>query len=291
MNIIELRNIFYQELQSNYPKTEIDSFFYLLSESFLHLKRIDIALSPNQKITLELETKFISAIADLKKEIPIQYIIGATEFYGLSFEVNKNVLIPRPETEELVSWIIKDVESKKSNTEGNTTTKINILDIGTGSGCIAVSLAKSLPNTNIYALDISTEALKTAKQNASNNKVEIQFLNDDILKLNTFPIKFDIIVSNPPYVRNLEKEQMQNNVLKYEPGLALFVSNENPLIFYDKISQIAKENLKQNGIIYFEINQYLGNEMTELLQQKGFKNIQLNQDFFEKDRMIKATVN
>lgn len=305
MTISNTKNLFLNDLSNLYPKEEIESFFYLLTEAFLGLKRVDIALNPNKEIVYEIELKFNSALAKLKKEIPIQYIIGTTEFYGLPLIVNKNVLIPRPETEELVAWIIEEVKSRKLKVESEKlitndksqtpttnnkqqTTSLNIIDIGTGSGCIAIALAKNLPHAKVFALDVSQKALNIAKENAELNKVNIQFLKEDILKLKKLSVKFDIIVSNPPYVRELEKEEINKNVLENEPHIALFVKDENALVFYDKIADIAKNNLKPKGELYFEINQYLGKETATLLKEKGFKNIELKKDIFGNNRMLKA---
>ena len=283
MTITSLKNIFKIHLKDLYPITEIESFFFQLIEHRIGLKRIDLALDPNQELTSDNEIYFTDVLSQLKKEIPLQYIIGETEFYGLPFNVNKNVLIPRPETEELVSWIIEDVK--------NDSKKIKILDIGTGSGCIAVSLAKNIPNAKVWALDISNQAIEIAQKNALLNKVDIQFINKDILKLDELNIEFDIIVSNPPYVRELEKAEIKNNVLENEPHLALFVKDQNPLLFYDKISDFAKNNLVHKGSLYFEINQYLGKETIGLLVKKGLGNIELRKDIFNNDRMIKAVNN
>jgi release factor glutamine methyltransferase len=283
MQLLQFKTYFFTELENQYPTTEIQSFFNILIEFQLNLSRIEVALQPSVEIAktnLELLQK---ALSDLKKNIPIQYIIGETEFYGLPFEVNKNVLIPRPETEELVSWIIENSKLQTPNS------KLSILDIGTGSGCIAVSLAKNLPFTKVSAIDISSEAIKIAKQNANLNGVTIEFMEADILSISELSQKLDIIVSNPPYVRNLEKVQMQQNVLDYEPHLALFVEDTNALLFYDKITDLAKNHLTENGLLFFEINQYLGKETIELLNQKGFKNIELKKDVFGVDRMIKAS--
>ena len=285
MTIPELRNNFIINLHTSYPKEEIVSFFYLLAEHRMNLKRVDIALNPATNISNKDKDYFLNAIEKLNQEIPIQYIIGSTEFYGLPFYVDKNVLIPRPETEELVSLILQNTKAK------NQKPKTKILDIGTGSGCIAISLAKNLSTAEVWALDVSKKALLVAKKNAELNKVNIQFLNDDILNISVLPINFDIIVSNPPYVRELEKKEIKNNVLQNEPHLALFVKNENPLLFYDRIADLAKKYLTKNGQLFFEINQYLVRETIALLKNKGFQNIELKKDIFEKDRMIKAAVN
>lgn len=268
-----------------YPKTEIDSFFFLLMDEYLSLKRIDITLNPDFKIESDKILILNKALERLKKEEPIQYIFGHTEFYGYPFLVDKNTLIPRPETEELVEWILNEVKTLKQEKT------LNILEIGAGTGCIPISLAKNLPNASIYSIDVSPDALKIAKKNATLNKVNINFIEADILQTETLPKKFDIIVSNPPYVRELEKVEIKNNVLKNEPHLALFVSDKKPLIFYDKIADLAKYNLAKNGLLFFEINQYLGKETVELLEEKGFTSIELRKDFSKNDRMIKATSN
>jgi release factor glutamine methyltransferase len=201
----------------------------------------------------------------------------------LEFEVNPNVLIPRPETEELVDWII---ESQNSELR---TQKLKILDIGTGSGCIAISLAKNLPNAEVFALDVSEQALATAQRNAESNQVQIQFIHQSILETEDFEHQFDIIVSNPPYVRDLEKQEIKKNVLDNEPHLALFVADNDALLFYRKIAQLAQKNLSPTGQLYFEINQYLGQEMVALLKEMNFQNTELRKDVYGNDRMTKST--
>ena len=284
MQISNFKKQFFSELSGLYPETEIQSFFNILIELKLNLSRIEVALQPDLAISETTITFLQKAIAALKKNIPIQYITGETEFYGLKFNVNESVLIPRPETEELVDWILENSKPKTQNS------KLKILDIGTGSGCIAISLAKNLSNTDVFALDISSEALKIAKKNALLNNVDIYFSEIDILNTPDLPTKYNIIVSNPPYVRELEKELMQQNVLAYEPHLALFVKDNNPLLFYDRIADLANKHLSKKGSLYFEINQYLGNETVALLKQKGFQNIELKKDIFGVDRMIKAVI-
>jgi release factor glutamine methyltransferase len=301
---------FTQQLSAIYPKTEIDSFFFILMDEYLHLKRIDITLNPDFEIDNTNISILNTALRRLKNQEPIQYIIGNTEFFGYPFLVDKNTLIPRPETEELVEWVLDEIAKSKQGKELNL---LRILDIGTGTGCIPISLAKNLPTATIFAIDISADALKIAKKNAALNNVEINFLQADILKADsldilannlkqsnfdtkigssettsTKKIHFDILISNPPYVRELEKAEIHHNVLQNEPHLALFVSDENPLIFYDKIADLAKKHLTKNGILFFEINQYLGNETVKMLEEKGFKNIELRKDLFGNDRMIKV---
>ena len=287
MTLQELKSKFLIEISELYPIEEILSFFFLLVHHKLKLTRADLAIRSNQIVENSELTFFLNAINQLKDEEPIQYIIGETEFYGLPFTVDSNVLIPRPETEELVDWILNEFRIQNS--------ELRIIDIGTGSGCIAISLAKHLPKAMVYAVDISKQALQIAKKNANHNNVNIHLIKLDILKPNVIQgidkdLKFDIIVSNPPYVRESEKHEIQKNVLQNEPHQALFVEDANPLIYYDKITDFAKLHLKTNGVLFLEINQYLGKEMVTLLQQKKFKNIELRKDIFGNDRMVKATL-
>ena len=283
MNIKEYRTQFIQELTLIYDAGEAESFFYLILEEKKQLKRIDLALHPDLVFSEEEIGVWNAVLEQLKQEIPIQYLLGKTSFYGLDFEVNAAVLIPRPETEELVEWIL---ESQKSKVESQ---KVKILDIGTGSGCIAISLAKNLPDATVFALDVSEEALATAKKNAENNSVNVTFIHQNILETEDLLQQFDIIVSNPPYVRNLEKEEIKKNVLENEPHLALFVADNDALVFYKKIAQLAQKNLLPNGQLYFEINQYLGKEMVDLLEKMNFKTIDLRKDIYGNDRMTKAS--
>lgn len=281
MNLKKIQNTFHQELKAIYPKEEIDSFFYMLIDEYYNVSRIQLAI--NSEISIDNVEVVLNALQLLKKEKPIQYILGKTEFYGLNFKVNDNVLIPRPETEELVDWVL----NKTPKTQNP-----NILDIGTGSGCIAISLAKHLPNAKVYALDISEKALQVAGNNADLNAVNINFIEADILMTSSLKdFKFDIIVSNPPYVRETEKQLMTANVLDNEPHLALFVKDEDPLIFYRAITEFAINNLTKNGKLFFEINEYLGKDMIQLLKKHNFTDIELKQDSFKKDRMIKASLN
>ena len=281
MDLLQFKKYFFSELSVLFPETEIQSFFNLLTKFKLNLTRIEVALQPEFMIN-EDDLNFLqNALEELKKQVPIQYIIGETEFYGLIFKVNNNVLIPRPETEELVNWIVNDYKNES---------ELKILDFGTGSGCIAISLAKFFSRAQIYAVDVSSEALKVAKTNATYNNVSINFVEADILYINVLEEKYDIIVSNPPYIRELEKELMQKNVVDNEPHLALFVKDNDPLIFYNKIADLAIHNLTKNGSLFFEINQYLGDKIIDLLKSKGFKNCVLKKDLYDVDRMVKATL-
>ncbi|WP_028871855.1 peptide chain release factor N(5)-glutamine methyltransferase [Psychroserpens burtonensis] len=291
MILKDIRNIYHSELDALFGKEEVDSFFNVLIEHYLNLKRIHLVLDPQYMITKEEEKPLFEALTHLKSQKPIQYILGETEFYGLLFKVNEHTLIPRPETEELVDWIINCHTERSQIVSKEPQTKI--LDIGTGTGCIAISLAKHLLNTKVSALDVSEEALVIAQQNAELNVVNVEFIHDDILNSRQTELvsvfhKYDVIVSNPPYVRNLEKAEIQPNVLDNEPHLALFVDDENPLQFYKAICEFAQINLKANGMLYFEINEYLGAEMIALLEGYGFKNIELKKDLYGKDRMVKG---
>jgi len=282
MKIAVLKQHFFSELQTIQEDSEIESFFFILTEYLHNLKRIDVSLNPDFEVSEMDLGKWNTIISELKTEKPIQYITGEAWFYGLRFEVNENTLIPRPETEELVEWIIEESKNLKVQQSKNLT----ILDIGTGSGCIPISLKKEIPNAIVSAIDVSEKALEMAKKNAEDNEVEVNFMLKNILETESFNEKYNIIVSNPPYVRNLEKQEIKKNVLAYEPHLALFVEDNNALIFYRKIAELALTSLTSNGKLFFEINQYLGKETVELLDKLGFKNIELRKDFVGNDRMI-----
>lgn len=282
MLLKEYRLHFQNELQTIFDADEIDSFFFILMDYLHQLKRVDLVMEPNFEIPTEKLKQWELIISALKLEKPIQYILGETWFYGLRFEVSENTLIPRPETEELVDWIIEDQKLK------NSTKNLQILDIGTGTGCIPITLKKNFVQAEVFAIDISEKALEMAKKNANSNEVEIHFIQKDILTATSLDSNFDIIVSNPPYVRELEKAEINKNVLDYEPHVALFVSDTDALLFYRKIAQLAVKYLSKNGSLYFEINQYLGKETVQLLTDLGFKNIVLRTDFKGNDRMIKA---
>ncbi len=284
MNVKLYKVKFIEALEPIHGFDEAESFFYLILEDKHQMKRLDLALEANFEFSEEAIKVWEELVVELKKEIPIQYLLGKTEFFGLPFIVNKNVLIPRPETEELVDWIIS--EHKKSERQKS----IKILDIGTGSGCIAISLASNIPNSNVFAIDVSEKAIEVAKNNAEINKVSVTFLEKNILETEDLLEQFDIIVSNPPYVRNLEKQEIKKNVLDNEPHLALFVDDFDALIFYRKIAVLATKNLNPNGKLFFEINQYLGQEMTDLLNQLGFTELELRKDIYGNDRMTKAVL-
>jgi len=286
MFLKEFRNHFNNQLSTIFPQTEIDSFFFLLIEKELDLQRIDLVLNHQLHISEEKFNYLYNSLSRLKSQEPIQYILGETEFYGLPLKVTKDTLIPRPETEELVDWILNETQEKREKKKDKI---LSILEIGTGTGCIPIALAKNFPKAIITATDISSEALKIATHNAKLNTVEINFIEQDFLIAKNLSQQFDIIVSNPPYVRELEKSEIQPNVLENEPHLALFVDNNNPLIFYSKIADLAKKHLSEKGVLYFEINQYLGKETVKMLSEKGFIT-ELKKDLFGNDRMTKSTL-
>ena len=289
MLLKQYKTYFFDSLKNIQDEREIESFFFILTEYLHNLKRVDVALNPDFELSEEAIEKWNAILVELQQEKPIQYITGEAWFYGLRFEVNENTLIPRPETEELVEWILNSPITHHPS-------PITILDIGTGSGCIPVSLKVNLPQANVSAIDISEKALEVAKRNAAINKVDINFIQANILEVEDLyelpsliinhPSPIDIIVSNPPYVRVLEKQEIKKNVLDYEPHLALFVEDNDALLFYRKIAQLALKNLAPNGLLFFEINQYLGKETVALLENLGFKNIELRKDIYGNDRMI-----
>ena len=263
------------ELSTFYPQGELKALVRLLLFEVAGWEPTDLLTHPEWMLTPAQQAKIDDTVARLKRYEPIQYIVGHTDFCGAQISVDKNVLIPRPETAELVDLVEKNVPK-------NT----RLLDIGTGSGCIAIALAKRLPEAHITAYDISGDALKLARKNAEQNGVKINFEKIDILNAPAINQKFDAIVSNPPYVMQREKSQMQPNVLDYEPALALFVADDNPLIFYDRIADFAKTNLTDGGKLFFEINHLLAHETAELMLKKGFSSAELVKDSFEKERFL-----
>ena len=274
------------ELQSLYDKPEINSIKYLAISEITKLSKSHLRAFPEMEFTSAHSEKLIDTLHQLITGKPIQYILGETEFYGLTFKVTPAVLIPRPETEELVEWVLKEYQVASSEYQDG----LSILDIGTGSGCIPITLKKCLPEAQVSAIDISKDALEIAKQNADLNQVEVNFIEQDILQPNLAICNthYSILISNPPYVTNSEKAEMHTNVLAHEPHLALFVDDNNPLIFYNAIADFALQHLEKDGLLFLEINENLGAKTVELLQHKGFSNIELRQDMRRKDRMIKA---
>jgi len=285
-------------LANLYDTNELEAITLLTISEISNLSKAKIKAFPEFQLSQEQVEKLANTLTQLKTGKPIQYILGKTEFYGLPFYVNPSVLIPRPETEELVEWVISSVGSSQSAVGserlamGSRQLAVgDILDIGTGSGCIAISLKKNLPQYNVTAIDISETALQTAKENAHLNNVDIEFIKADILNLTNHSLlttHYSLIISNPPYVTLHDKTQMHTNVTEFEPHNALFVPKDDPLIFYKAIAVFAATNLVKNGLLFFEINESYGNEIVELLSNKGFKNIVLRKDMSGRDRMVKA---
>jgi len=275
-------------LSESFEEREAENLFKYTLEDYFKKRYFDIKNYVLSDDEIE-ELNFI--YEKITNHYPIQYIFNKADFYGLEFYVDENVLIPRPETEELVHWILTDhVDIHSSN--NNTHCCAYLLDIGTGSGCIPISIKKNKPHWNVSALDISEKALEVAKQNAVKNETEIDFIQDDILKsqISNLKSQFDIIVSNPPYIPVKEKELMSVSTVQHEPHLALFVDDESPIIFYEKIADFALKHLKENGKLYLELNEFNAKEVREMLILKGFKKTIIKEDLAGKDRMLKCEI-
>ena len=278
--IFQLSKYAQQILKGIYTEHEIKSICQIIYMDVLHFTNIDIHIRKNECLEESFINNFQNIIQRLKVGEPLQYIIGTACFNGMTFHVNPSTLIPRPETEELVRWVSTEVKPA-----------MNILDIGTGSGCIAISIAKYCPEAIVSAVDIANDTLDTAKLNAETNQVTVDFSIKDILKFESYHWKeYDLIVSNPPYVRESEKKDMETQVLDHEPERALFVSDQDPLAFYRRIGEFGLGHLKDKGFLFFEINEALGQETADMLRQQGYMNISIRQDFYGKDRMIKCSL-
>lgn len=307
-SVRDCRRYYAGELEKLYGSDEANALIMILLEHYFNIDKIKIALEPDLRLSESELLTLHFAVKELLKNKPVQYIIGETEFCGMRFFVNENVLIPRPETEELVNQLIScsvnqlavnphqsfrpDIERREMGAE-KSPANISILDIGTGSGCIAISLAKLLKDSYVTAVDVSEKALEVARKNAEANEVNVHFVHDDILNphVKTYgraSQQFDIIVSNPPYVCESEKSDMRANVLDYEPSTALFVSDNDPLIFYRKILEFAQKALKPDGKVWFEINEKFGKGMKNLCLEKGLKNVEIIRDFRGKERIVRA---
>ena len=322
--------LFRNELENLYATEEIETFIFFSFSEYFGFSRSDMVLKKDMRLSESELLKFFRVIRKLKLHVPIQYILGNTEFYGLKMKVNEHVLIPRPETEELVDWVIEGeskvqspkskVQSPKSKVQSSKfkvqsskfkvqSSKFKVLDIGTGSGCIAIALKKNMPDAEVYALDISENALAVAKENAEKNKTEIHFLQGDILgfhrrgaetqsnegdEKNSAPQRlcgektFEVIVSNPPYIADAEKKTMSANVLDHEPHTALFVPDNDALLFYRAILDFAKEKLAAGGKIYFELNSTYAAAVAELAAEKGFVNCSIRKDLNGNERMLRC---
>ncbi len=275
----DIIRFFEEELSKQYSASEIQVFIQYCFEAYSGILKHELVLKKNESVNESTLLKYAFAVKELKANKPIQYIIGVADFYGLKFKVNEDVLIPRQETEELVQLIINE----------NNGGKPQVLDIGTGSGCIAISLKKNIPHAKVSAYDISPSALAVAKENCDRNSLAVAFNQTDILTPQVDDKRvFDIIVSNPPYVREKEKQAMHLNVLNYEPSLALFVNDQNPLVYYKAIGEYALKHLTKEGVLYFEISEYLGEETKQLLEKMGFSNIRIHKDLNGKNRILRC---
>lgn len=280
--IKDIRDHYYDELKKTFPPQEAARMLEIIFEDLLQISKIKMMLHPDTRISESELLKVHFACKEIKGHKPVQYVTGKTNFYGLDLFVDKNVLIPRPETEELVEWILSETREEKN---------LSILDIGTGSGAIALSLKKHRESFDVSGCDVSNEALNVAKKNAENSGLTMQLIDADISDQNCWPLfpEYDLIVSNPPYVTHAEKAQMQANVLDYEPHLALFVADDNPLQFYQIIFEFLKSHLKKGGKVYFEINERFGNEMISLFESFNFEDITLKKDLSGRNRMMRGT--
>lgn len=281
----DLYAFYKRELNSIYDEAELYSIFELVCQKYLGFSKQEVKLKFEENVNQSDLLKIYDAGLELKKEIPIQYILKEAFFYDSMFDVNSSVLIPRPETEELVDLVLKSQAT-------NNSSQLSILDIGTGSGCIPITLKKHLPQANVFGFDISSEALEVAKSNASKHHVEVEFIKLDILSSFIPNNTFSIIVSNPPYVLLSEAEQMDNRVLKHEPHVALFVENDNPIIFYTRIIDLCKEHLVEKGLLFFELNPLYANEVKKYAtESKLFSSVELLKDMSGKLRFLKAQKN
>lgn len=280
MRLRDIKSIYHKELGDLYPKEEVDGIFNRVIDHYLNLQGFIVTLQPEFTLTKEEEQPLFEALSQLRQEMPVQYVLGQTYFMDMPLMVDPAVLIPRPETEELVAWIMADIRKYDG--------PVSILDIGTGSGNIAIAIKKNAPEMQVFALDKSEEALEVARQNGAMNKVEITWLHQDIEEEAPLAQVFDIVVANPPYVLESEKERMRNNVKTYEPAEALFVKDDDALRFYRAILERCREILCPGGCIYFEINEAKARDMEDLLRLYGYSEIQLKKDIFGKDRMIRA---
>lgn len=272
----------HEQLADIYPPAEIQAVGWLMAETLHGVSKLDFCLGKDKIFSTEERQNWKNIIARLKQHEPIQYVLGEAWFDGQCFEVNRHTLIPRPETAELVAWVASDWLSAPQPP--------HILDIGTGSGCIAITLATRLPDARVEAWDLSAEALEVARRNNERLHTRVRFACQDILQASATEPAYDLIVSNPPYITEAERADMEANVLDWEPPSALFVSNEDPLVFYRAIARFGRKALRNNGKLYVEINRAYGQAIVRLLTQLGYRDITLRKDYKGNDRMIKATL-
>lgn len=278
-SIYMLAQFFKTELEPHYPAEEVRQFVAMTFEEVLEYSRIDMILKLDDKVSPEKVRELKSVVKRLKNHEPIQYILGKVRFFGVPLSVNEHVLIPRPETEELVKWIFDEHIGKE----------IEIMDVCSGSGCIAIALASLMKGATVYGVDKSVEALNLASTNSTASKNAVDFFHFDVLKQESFGfMKFDVMVSNPPYVLQTEKRLMAENVLNYEPHMALFVEGDDPLLFYRRIVDLAEGHLNKGGTLYFEINEAFGAEVKSLLLDRNYSEVELRKDLNGRDRMVRG---
>src|SRR5690606_23486636 len=277
----DFKEQFFSELKYEFPEQELEVMYNRLLDQYLNRRG-----NSNKREEVEfldsMQTRFEDALSRLKKNEPLQYILGEAHFYGRVFKVNSNVHVPRPETETMVSWIKKDFTQLQQNKES----KLTLLDIGTGCGLLPITLTKELP-IGAWGVDLSDKALEVARENSKLHRADVEFIQGDVLKWDELPMQFDIIVSNPPYVLEKAKKDVQRKILDYEPAMALYVKDEDPIMFNRKIAEMAKTSLVCEGVVYVEINQYLGKETSEVFAENGFRT-EIRKDIFGSDRIIKA---
>ena len=262
----------------NEPEAEVSSIAYRVIDHLFHIDKAEVIVDRSLNITTKEKKNLDQFIMRINDHEPIQYIVGETEFYGRKFEVNSSVLIPRPETEELIALIIKENRDKK----------IKFLDIGTGSGCIPVTLARELRDSKAYAIDIDPRVIKTARSNAARHEVDVEFLLIDILTESIPGGPFDLIVSNPPYVLESEREHMKANVLDHEPATALFVSDKDPFLFYRRICELSQQALRDGGRLYFEVNEKYAEDIKAMMEVLDFHSVNITQDLNGKNRIVRG---
>ena len=289
MTIEQAHNHFLSKLKNIYETREAANITDWIFENVTGFKRLERNSNKNMMLEFAAEKKLEKYVAELIQHKPVQYILNEAWFYKMKFYIDEHVLIPRPETEELVHWVLSDIRNLKNDSHLH---ELQILDIGTGSGCIAISIKNELKVPNVFAIDVTDDALKVAQRNANNLHANINFFEIDFLNAKQWQLldKFDVIVSNPPYIPEIEKEKLAKNVTAFEPGIALFVPDNDPFIFYEKISKFSKSHLKQNGKIYVEVHEEYAKNVKEIFETSGFTST-IKKDIYGKERMIRAVRN
>lgn len=289
MTIDKLYRHFVEQLQTIYDEREANNIVDWIFENIAGVKRLDRATNKKQAISTSTKEQLNKALQQLLQHKPVQYVLGEAWFYKIKLKVNEHVLIPRPETEELVEWVVEEIRNKKLEISNKEVAELNVLDIGTGSGCIAIALKKELSNEKVFAVDISKEALQVAQQNTQDQDVKIDFIQLDFLDEGSWPSlpSFNIIVSNPPYIPENEQTKLAKNVVEHEPHLALFVNDNDPFIFYRKIAAFAEQHLKENGNVFVEVHEDYAKEVQQIFEKKNFR-AKIKKDIYGRERMIKV---